>query len=104
MKYRHEILRGRVAEPARDLIRQICQSRDVVLDRTGHGLAGSHTPVVVGSARSVSGESGAVHQRPVKPAPAAEFRGRRDAAALEATRRQALQVPVGSFGFDNIPV
>ena len=32
-KYRHKILRGRVAEPARDLIRQICQARDVVIIR-----------------------------------------------------------------------
>ena len=32
-KYRYKILRGRVAERARDLIRQICQSRDVVIVR-----------------------------------------------------------------------
>ena len=30
-KYRYKILRGRVAERARDLIRQICQARDVVI-------------------------------------------------------------------------
>jgi REP element-mobilizing transposase RayT len=32
-KYRYKILRGRVAERARDLIRQICQTRDVVIIR-----------------------------------------------------------------------
>ena len=32
-KYRKKILRGRVAERARDLIRQICAARDVVIVR-----------------------------------------------------------------------
>ena len=32
-KYRYKILRGRVAERARDLTRQICQARDVVIVR-----------------------------------------------------------------------
>ena len=32
-KYRYKIMRGRVAERARDLIRQICQARDVVIVR-----------------------------------------------------------------------
>src|SRR5579862_1934983 len=32
-KYRYKILAGRVAERARDLIRQVCQSRDVVIIR-----------------------------------------------------------------------
>jgi putative transposase len=32
-KYRCKILRGRVAERARDLLRQICQSREVVIVR-----------------------------------------------------------------------
>src|SRR5215472_12623099 len=32
-KYRYKILRGRVAERARDLIRQVCQARDVVIVR-----------------------------------------------------------------------
>ncbi len=30
-KYRYKILRGRVAERARDLIRQVCQAREVVI-------------------------------------------------------------------------
>jgi putative transposase len=30
-KYRYKIQRGRVAERARDLIRQICEARDVVI-------------------------------------------------------------------------
>jgi len=32
-KYRYKILRGRVAERARDLLRQICQARGVVIVR-----------------------------------------------------------------------
>ena len=32
-KYRHKILRGRVAERARDLIRQTCEAREVVIVR-----------------------------------------------------------------------
>ena len=32
-KYRYKILRGRVAERARDLIRQICQGREVTILR-----------------------------------------------------------------------
>ena len=32
-KYRYKILRGRVAERVRDLIRQICETRDVVIVR-----------------------------------------------------------------------
>src|SRR6202020_560421 len=32
-KYRYKILRGRVAERARDLIRQICESRAIVIVR-----------------------------------------------------------------------
>ena len=32
-KYRYKILRGRIAERARDLLRQICQARDVVIIR-----------------------------------------------------------------------
>jgi REP-associated tyrosine transposase len=32
-KYRYNILRGRVAERARDLVRQICESREVVIIR-----------------------------------------------------------------------
>ena len=32
-KYRYKVLRGRVAERARDLIRQICEAREVVVMR-----------------------------------------------------------------------
>jgi putative transposase len=32
-KYRYKVLKGRVAERTRDLIRQICESRDVVIVR-----------------------------------------------------------------------
>ncbi|MBM3758415.1 MAG: IS200/IS605 family transposase, partial [Acidobacteria bacterium] len=29
-KYRYKVLRGRIAERARDLIRQVCEAREVV--------------------------------------------------------------------------
>lgn len=32
-KYRYKVLKGRVAERTRDLVRQICQARDVVIVR-----------------------------------------------------------------------
>jgi len=32
-KYRYKVMRGRVAERARELIRQICQAREVVIER-----------------------------------------------------------------------
>ena len=32
-KYRYKILRGRIAERVRDLIREVCQTRDVVIIR-----------------------------------------------------------------------
>ena len=32
-KYRYKVMRGRVAERARELIRQVCQARDVVIVR-----------------------------------------------------------------------
>jgi putative transposase len=32
-KYRYKVLRGRIAERARDLIRQICETRDVAIVR-----------------------------------------------------------------------
>jgi putative transposase len=38
-KYRYKILRGRIAERARDLIRQIYQSREVVIARGYFWLA-----------------------------------------------------------------
>jgi hypothetical protein len=39
--YRYKILRGRVAERARDLIRQICQARDVVIKRSASPSTGA---------------------------------------------------------------
>src|ERR1700691_287280 len=40
-KYRYKILRGRVAERARDVIRQICEAREVVIVR-GAGRSSRH--------------------------------------------------------------
>jgi hypothetical protein len=59
-----------VAERARDLIRQICQARDVVFV-----VAGSHPPAVVGPAGSVTGQDGAIHQGTLQPASAGGVSG-----------------------------
>jgi hypothetical protein len=63
-KYRHKILRGRVAERTPDLIRQICQARDVVIIR-GAVSPGPHPSATGSSADSGTGETGAVHQRTI---------------------------------------
>ena len=42
-KYRYKILRGRIAERARDLIRQVCQARDVVIIRDA--VSPDHIPM-----------------------------------------------------------
>jgi putative transposase len=44
-KYRYKILRGRVAERARDLLRQICKSREVVIVRGAVSPDHIHMPV-----------------------------------------------------------
>jgi len=44
-KYRYKILRGRVAERARDLLRQICQARDAVIVRGA--VSPDHIPMLV---------------------------------------------------------
>lgn len=58
-KYRKKVLRGRIAERARDLIRQICVARNVVIVR---GITGSHPPSAVCTADSGTREVGAIHQ------------------------------------------
>src|SRR5260370_41620622 len=44
-KYRYKILRGRVAERARDLLRQICQARKVVI--VGGAVSPDHIHMLV---------------------------------------------------------
>jgi putative transposase len=44
-KYRYKILRGRMAERARDLLRQICQARDAVIVRGA--VSPDHIPMLV---------------------------------------------------------
>ena len=44
-KYQYKILRGRVAERARDLLRQICQAREVVIVRGAVSLDHIHMQV-----------------------------------------------------------
>ena len=62
-KYGYKVLTGRVAERSRDLIRQICESRDVAM-----------VPFV-GAGGLVTGEAGAVHQWPIIPANARRVSG-----------------------------
>ena len=62
-KYRYKVLRGRVAERARDLIRQSCQARDVVVVRGG--VAGSHAPTGVRAAPVGAVEAGAIPAREI---------------------------------------
>jgi putative transposase len=63
-KYRCKIPRGRIAERARDLIRQTRQSRDVVVVRGAVSPDHIHRLLAVPAA-AVTGETGAVHQKPV---------------------------------------
>ena len=44
-KYRYKVLEGRVAERARELIRQICQAREVVIIRGA--VSPDHIPMLV---------------------------------------------------------
>ena len=60
-KYRYKILRGDVAERARDVIRQICQTRDVVIIR-GAVSPEPHPYAVLGPAASGAGKAYAIHQ------------------------------------------
>jgi putative transposase len=58
-KYRYKILRERIAERARDLLRQICQAREAVIIRGG---TGSHPHAGVGAAGHGAGQVGAVSE------------------------------------------
>jgi putative transposase len=58
-KYRYKILRERIAERARDLLRQICQAREAVIIRGG---TGSHPRAGVGAAGDGAGQVGAVSE------------------------------------------
>jgi Transposase IS200 like len=64
-KYRCKILRGRVAERARDLLRQICQSREVVIVRGAVSPDHIHMLVSCMSTEHGAGETGAVSEGPV---------------------------------------
>jgi hypothetical protein len=46
-KYRYKILRGRVAERARDLVRHLSSAGSG--DRAGRGIAGSYPHAIVGA-------------------------------------------------------
>jgi len=60
-KYRYKILRGEVAERARDLIRQICHAREG-RDCSRIGIAGPHPQAGVDTGSPGSLQAGAVHQ------------------------------------------
>jgi putative transposase len=51
-KYRYKVLRGEVAERARDLIRQICQAREVSTIRGA--ISPDHVHVLVAAAPQLS--------------------------------------------------
>src|SRR5947209_7682552 len=63
-KYRYKILRGEVAERARDLIRQICP-RAGSRDRSRIGISGSHSHAGISTGSPGSLEACAIHQRPI---------------------------------------
>ena len=68
-KYRYKILRGRVAERARDLIRQICQGREVTIIRGA--VAPDHIHMLLfGTTSSSTREIGTVHQGTIQSASA----------------------------------
>jgi REP element-mobilizing transposase RayT len=64
-KYRYKIMRGRIAERARDLVRQICEAREVVIVRGAVSPDHIHlllsAPPVLSPSKMV-----AVHQRAVQ--------------------------------------
>ena len=68
-KYRKKILRGRIAERVRDLIRQTCAARRGV-DYQRRGVAGSHSSAAVGTADPGSAETGARYRRAIVKADA----------------------------------
>ena len=51
-KYRYKVLSGRVAERARDLVRQICQARDVVIVRGA--VSPDHIHILVSAPTDIS--------------------------------------------------
>ena len=63
-----------MAERARDLIRQVCQSRDIVIIR-GAVSPDQRPYAAVGATDSVTGETGAIHQRSVQQAVAGGVSG-----------------------------
>ena len=65
-KHRYKILRGEVAERARDLIRQICHAREVVIVRGSVSPDHIHMLVAAPGAHG-SLEAGAVHQGAILP-------------------------------------
>ena len=49
-KYRYKVLRGRVAERARDVIRQICEAREVII--IGGAVSPDHVHMLVSARRN----------------------------------------------------
>src|SRR5271154_1900813 len=60
-KYRYKILRGRVSERARDLIRQSCEAREGG-DHAGRGIAGPYPYATVGTGAYGAVEVGAISE------------------------------------------
>ena len=64
-KYRYKVLRGEVAERARDLLREICAAGSA--DCAGGGVAGPHPHAGGGASAVGAGEAGAVPEGAVVP-------------------------------------
>lgn len=60
-KHRYRVLKVRVSERVRDLIRQVCEARDVKIEERG-GIAGSHPPAVIGFDGNGANEVGSSRQ------------------------------------------
>ena len=69
-KYRYKILRGDIAERARDLLRQICVAREVTIIRGA--VSPDHIHMLVAAPPQLApSKTGAVHEGAVVPPPAA---------------------------------
>ena len=71
-KYRKKVLRGRIAERARDLIRQICAAREVIIVRGAFSRTTSTYYWRPGN--PIAGKAGSIHQRTILAASAGGVR------------------------------
>jgi len=73
-KYRYKVLRGRIAERARDIIRQICQAREVAIVRGA--VSPDHIHMLLSAPPQLSpAKAGAIYQREIVTAIAGRVPG-----------------------------